>query len=255
MKSYQLNLVQACIRYHNLPGEGVPILFIHGLGCASSCDYPRVAGDKFLSGRHIFLIDLLGYGFSDKPENFSYTVGEHARTICELADALSLNSYDLYGHSMGGTIAIVVASLRPDSVRKIAVSEPNLDPGGGPFSRLIAGNREVYYVKRGHQKVIRKARTEGNDIWAASMSSSFPPAVYRDAVSLVQGSDPTWREILENLKIPKTVIFGEKSLPDPDTVNLPKAGVKIEIVAEAGHSLAWENPFGLAKAISEALKP
>jgi len=36
------------IRYHDLPGEGVPIVFIHGLGCASSMDYPYVATQVLL---------------------------------------------------------------------------------------------------------------------------------------------------------------------------------------------------------------
>ena len=39
------------LRFHDLPGEAPPLLFVHGLGCASSCDYPRVAADPALAAR------------------------------------------------------------------------------------------------------------------------------------------------------------------------------------------------------------
>lgn len=37
-------------------------------------------------------------------------------------------------------------------------------------------------------------------------------------------------------------IFGEKSLPDPDLQVLAEHGIQIEVVKNAGHSMAWENP-------------
>ncbi|MEI8632705.1 hypothetical protein P4S72_13375 [Vibrio sp. PP-XX7] len=40
MKEYRLEKRNAILRYHDLPGEGTPIIFIHGLGCAASFDYP-----------------------------------------------------------------------------------------------------------------------------------------------------------------------------------------------------------------------
>lgn len=35
MKEYRLEKRNAILRYHDLPGEGTPIIFIHGLGCAA----------------------------------------------------------------------------------------------------------------------------------------------------------------------------------------------------------------------------
>src|SRR5688500_3010206 len=67
MRSFQLETDQATIRYHDLPGGGTPLLFIHGLGSASSLEFPRIARDPALAGRRTVLIDLLGSGFSDRP--------------------------------------------------------------------------------------------------------------------------------------------------------------------------------------------
>jgi pimeloyl-ACP methyl ester carboxylesterase len=82
---------------------------------------------------------------------------------------------------------------------------------------------------------------------------SSPLAVHRGATSLVRGGSPSWRAQLDALAMPRTVIFGARSLPDPDTERLPMTGIAVRIVADAGHSMMWENPSGFAEAIRAAL--
>lgn len=202
----------------------------------------------------MLLVDLLGYGFSDRPADFAYTVEGHAQTIVALADHLSLSSLNLFGHSMGGAVAIAAAHLLGERVRHLVLSEPNLEPGGGFYSRKIAALSEADYVQTGHTELIAASARDGDDIWAASMLVSAPYAVHRGAVSLVEGSDPSWREQLYAMAMPRTVVFGDRSLPDPDTERLPAAGVIVAIVENAGHSMAWDNPAGLARAIQHGLE-
>jgi pimeloyl-ACP methyl ester carboxylesterase len=154
---------------------------------------------------------------------------------------------------MGGAIAIVTAARNPGTVRRLVLSEPNLDAGGGFFSRPIARQREADYVARGHAEAVRSAIAQGHTIWAGSLLVSDPRAMHRGATSLVRGGSPPWREQLRSLAIPRAVIFGARSLPDPDTERLPEIGVAVRIVADAGHSMAWENPSGYAEAIRSAL--
>ena len=253
MKSFALHADGSRLLYHDIPGDGRPLIMLHGLGCASSCDYPRLACDPALAGRRMVLLDLLGSGFSDRPESFSYTIEDHARTVTELAAHLAPESLDLYGHSMGGSVAIVAAALLGDRVRHLVMSEPNLDPGGGTFSRKVAAIPEADYVAHGHHNLVKAARAEGNGIWAASMSISAPYAVHRSATSLVAGGAPTWRDLLYAMKMPRTIIFGEASLPDPDTERLPQQDVGIGVVPQAGHGMIVENPGGVASALRAAL--
>ncbi len=253
MRTFDLGPALGRLRYHDLPGGGTPLLFVHGLGCASSSDYPRVAAEPALAGRRMLLLDLLGFGFSDRPADFGYAVEDHARTVCALLDGLPLESLDLFGHSMGGSIAIAVAALRSERVRHLVLGEPNLDPGGGSFSTPIARMTEAEYVARGHAAEVSKEAEKGDPIWAGTAAVALPLAVHRGAVSLVRGASPTWREQLAALPMPRTLIFGARSLPDPDTERLPRIGVSVRVVPEAGHSMAWENPAGLAAAIRDSL--
>jgi pimeloyl-ACP methyl ester carboxylesterase len=240
------------VRLHDLPGRGVPLVFVHGLGCASSCDYPAVVRDTALAGRRAVLIDLLGSGFSDRPRAFDYSIPSHARVVVEVILALDLPTLDLFGHSMGGAVAIEAGGMLVSRVKRLVLSEPNLDAGGGIVSRVVAAQTEDEYVADGHARAIREATASGNHIWAGSMAVTAPFAVHRAAVSLVAGGSPSWRRRLLGHPVHRTVIFGARSLPDPDTEALPPSGVDIAVVPEAGHSMAWENPAGLAAAIARA---
>jgi pimeloyl-ACP methyl ester carboxylesterase len=253
MREFFSNIANAILRYHDIPGKGNPILFIHGMGCASSCDYPQVVSMPPLRGKRAVLIDLLGSGFSDKPKTFGYSVSDHARVMGEFIAESGFKKVHLFGHSMGGSIAIEIATMYKRRIQSIIVSEPNLDPGGGVFSRPIAEQSETEYVNRRHRLTIESAIAQDNSIWASSLSLSSPAAIHREAVSLVKGGSPSWREQIVNLPMPRTVLFGELSLPESDTTRLPKFGITVRIVRQAGHSIAWDNPAGLAKNINISL--
>jgi pimeloyl-ACP methyl ester carboxylesterase len=58
---------------------------------------------------------------------------------------------------------------------------------------------------------------------------------------------------LYGLQTRRTLLVGSESLPDADTEELPRHGVDVAIVPDAGHAMAWQNPAGLAAAIGRAL--
>jgi hypothetical protein len=68
----------------------------------------------------------------------------------------------------------------------------------------------------------RLASREGSPLWAGSLSASHAPAVHRAAVSLVQGGEPSWRSQLLALSMPRSVVVGERSLPQPALTCLRK---------------------------------
>lgn len=254
MKAFWANKASANILYQDIPGTGTPLAFIHGLGCASSCDYPRVIAEAALAGRRAILVDLLGSGFSERPSEFCYSMEGHARLVAELLSSVCEGPISIFGHSMGGAVAITTAALLGAKVEALVLSEPNLEPGGGIFSKAIAEMSEAEFIARGHAATVGNARAAGNTVWAASLAVSAPFAVHREAASLVAGCMPTWRDMLRSLTMPKTVLVGERSLPSPEFDGLADEGCSVEIVPEAGHSMAWDNPSGLAHAIRNATK-
>jgi pimeloyl-ACP methyl ester carboxylesterase len=244
------------LRFHDLAGHGPALLFVHGLGCAGSCDYPAVARAPALAGRRVLLVDLLGFGLSDHPSDFGYAVADHARVLAELLDALAPElggPVDLYGHSLGGSIAIELAAARPDRIGRLVVSEPNLRAGGGAFSRPIAAQAERDYLATGHLAAVAAERAAGNHLWGGSLAISSPLAVHRAAASLVRGAEPSWLDVLLGLSLPRAAVWGARSMPDPDADLLAAAGLPLRLVPDAGHSMAHDNPAGLAAALAAAV--
>lgn len=253
MKSFYPKDREGALRYIEINDVGTPLIFLHGLGCASSFEYPHVALADPLAGKHSFLVDFFGSGYSDRPESFSYRVEDHAQLIFEFVEYLGVPEVDIYGHSMGGTVAIETATLLKERVRHLVLSEANLDNGGGEFSRDIASVTENAYVFQKHLETINDAEASGYADWATTMCQSDPKAVYRGAKSLVDGSTSDWRKLFYKHPATKTFIFGEQSLPDPDFEALAEMGIPTQVVRQAGHSMGLENPEGLAAAIGEAL--
>jgi len=253
VRSFQTSSLTASMRYLEFGGTGIPLLMIHGLGCASSFEYPHVATSPALAGRHAILIDLLGFGFSDRPDDFGYRVEDHAEQVCALVRLRGFEQIDLYGHSMGGSVAVEAADLLGNKVRHLILSEANLDSGGGEFSTPIATMGESAYINGGHLQTCKAAEAAGDVNWAATMRAASALAVYRGAKSLVEGSRPGWRSRFLRHPARKSYIFGQHSLPDPDHDALPEHGIAIYVVPDAGHSMSLENPAGLAMAIAEAM--
>jgi len=184
--------------------------------CAGSFDYPQVAAQKELPGNRRILVDLLGSGFSDKPDNFSYKVSDHAEYLLDFIFYLGLDQFILYGHSLGGAVALSLADRCRDRIDRIILSEANLDSGGGSTSKAIASYGFKDFLDKGFQDIIRENQQASNEMWAASFSVSSPVAIHLISKSAIEGQTPSWREILYSLNCPKTFIFGENSLPDPE---------------------------------------
>ncbi|MGL6197765.1 MAG: alpha/beta fold hydrolase [Lachnospiraceae bacterium] len=255
MDKYFVEEAASYMRYHDFPGEDTPILFIHGLGCASTFDYPQVAAQKELNGHRRILVDLLGAGYSDKPLNFIYSVSAHAAYLKSFLDSLDLKSFILFGHSLGGPVVIELAKMCADKVQCLILSEPNLDPSEeGAYSYMIAQFPEKYFIEKGFREIIAESKNNGSTMWAASMEIWTPAAAYHLSQSAVQGGTPSWRKTLYELPVSKGFILGEKSLPYEDYTEMKRHGIHVEVVDRAGHSMAWENPEGLALAISRRLE-
>lgn len=254
MKEYYVEKANCFLRYNDFPGNDIPIIFIHGLGCADSFDYPEVATQEVLKNHRCILVDLLGAGYSDKPDDFTYTVDDHAEYLAEFVSSIGLESFILFGHSLGGAVAISLATKCRERIDRIILSEANLDKSSeGSTSKYIADYAMQDFLENGFKILIKVSRESGNEMWAAALSTWSPKAAYLISKSAAEGEEPSWREKLYALDCPKTFIFGENTLPDPDLKVLSNHNINIELVKNAGHSMAWENPQGLALAIKNGI--
>ena len=83
-------------------GQGPTVLMLHGFP-TWSYDYAEVA-DDLASDHDVITLDFLGYGASDKPNPYEYSVAESADVVEDLAAHLHLDSVRLVIHDYGGIV-------------------------------------------------------------------------------------------------------------------------------------------------------
>ena len=107
------------VHYYALgPSDGPVVVLVHGLGGRSE-DWEKLAPFLARAGYRVYLPDLPGFGESEKPANFSYSISDEAKIVACFFDALGLKQVDLGGWSMGGWIVQLVAAKHPDRVRRL----------------------------------------------------------------------------------------------------------------------------------------
>jgi len=107
-------------RMHYLDeGSGTPILFCHGNPTWSFLYRGIVTRlrDRF----RCVAVDYLGFGLSDRPDGYGYTIEEHARTTGELVDHLGLEGFITMGQDWGGPVSMAVATERADRISGVVL--------------------------------------------------------------------------------------------------------------------------------------
>jgi len=111
-----ININQLNIFYFENKIRGTPLLFIHGwLGSSLEWIYQL---NYFNSRKHIIIVDLPGYGKSDKP-NTKYSIEFFTKLILDFLNLLGYREAILIGHSLGGLIAQNITIQNPKLVKKL----------------------------------------------------------------------------------------------------------------------------------------
>jgi pimeloyl-ACP methyl ester carboxylesterase len=93
---------------------------VHGLG-ASAEYWGNLAPYLAIAGFRVYIPDLIGYGRSEQPADFSYSVRDEAAVVVGFMDALGLKQVELGGWSMGGWVAVLVAAEHPERVSRLTL--------------------------------------------------------------------------------------------------------------------------------------
>jgi len=238
----------SCIRWTETPGEGPARVYVHGLGSISTVYHAHIAARPELAGRRSLFVDLPGHGVSDRPEDFGYTLEDHADALAAALDAADLTGVEIVAHSMGGSVALVLAHRRPELVSRLVLTEANLDasPPATAGSTWIDAYEEDDFVAGGHARVLEKA----GPLWAATMRLADPRALHRSATGLRRGSAPMMRAILEGLSIDRVYLQGELSGELEGRRTLEASGVRVMTVPRAGHNVMLDNPDAFVAAVA-----
>ncbi|MDR2166554.1 MAG: alpha/beta fold hydrolase [Clostridiales bacterium] len=104
-------------------GEGAPLLLIHGIYPGAGALEFKAVIDKFAQDYKVYALDLLGFGYSDKP-NISYSTYLYVRLIKDFIDDI-IGAPVTAAASLHSAAALAnCAKLNPDDFTKIVLISP-----------------------------------------------------------------------------------------------------------------------------------
>jgi pimeloyl-ACP methyl ester carboxylesterase len=116
------------------------VLLIHGSGPGvTSYANWRLVIPSLAENFHVIAPDMVGFGFSERPEGVDYGLDTWADQVVGLMDTLGIQKAHLIGNSFGGGIALRVATKHPDRVGKLVL----MGSMGVPFD-IPAGLERVW---------------------------------------------------------------------------------------------------------------
>jgi pimeloyl-ACP methyl ester carboxylesterase len=124
-------------------GRGEPVLLLHGLG-ASSYSW-RFVLPELAKHYEVFAPDLPGFGRSEKPWDFDYSIAGLHRWVISFMDAMGIKKARFAGNSMGGVVSLWTALETPERLDRMALIGAPAYPENrpkilGPLSWPIVGS-------------------------------------------------------------------------------------------------------------------
>jgi len=221
------------------PASGPPVVLVHGLGGRSE-DWRNLAPYLVRAGYRVYLPDLVGYGQSEQPSGFSYSVDDEAGVVVGLFDVLGLKQVDLGGWSMGGWIVQRVAAEQPDRVRKLMLFDsagllvkPDWDTG--LFTPRNASElAELDALLIPHPPVVPDF--VARDILRLSNHNAW--VIHRALATMLTGRDAT-DSLLAQLRMPVLIVWGQVDritpLSEGETMHKLIPQSQLDLIPDCGH--------------------
>ncbi|KAJ3678113.1 hypothetical protein LUZ60_001916 [Juncus effusus] len=122
-------------------GNGPPLLLVHGFG-ASIGHWRRNIG-VLSQTNTVYAIDLLGFGASDKPPGFAYTMETWAQLILDFLAEVVKKPTVLIGNSVGSLACVIAASEANDELVRGLVL---LNCAGGMNNKAIVDDWRIKLI-------------------------------------------------------------------------------------------------------------
>ncbi len=125
--------------YHDL-GSGDPVFLIHGSGPGvTAWANWRLVIPSLAEQYRVIAPDMAGFGYTERLDNYNYTMDNWVQHAIELMDALDIEKTHLVGNSFGGALAIALAIKHPQRVERLI-----LMGAAGVHFQLTQGLDEVW---------------------------------------------------------------------------------------------------------------
>ncbi|HEX8475644.1 MAG TPA: alpha/beta fold hydrolase [Pyrinomonadaceae bacterium] len=109
---------------HDAVDAASPILFIHGIGAGARSFMWRRNFEPLAAAHGVYAIDLLGFGYSEKPANAPYSPDLYVELIADFIREVVMRPVHIVASSLGAAFAVHVADEHPQLVNSLVLISP-----------------------------------------------------------------------------------------------------------------------------------
>ena len=107
--------------YHD-QGAGDSVLLLHGSGPGvSAWANWRLVIPHLAENFRVLAPDIVGFGFTDRPEAISYDMETWLRHALDFLDAMEIEQAHVIGNSFGGSLAVALAIQAPQRISRLVL--------------------------------------------------------------------------------------------------------------------------------------
>ena len=238
-------------------GDGLPIVFLHGVGSDKSVWAPQLA--HFGKSRRALAFDYPGYGESEFIEGA--TRDDYAASIFAALDALGVERAHVCGLSLGGVIALAMHSAAPSRTASLIIADSfAVHPDGqGIHDRSVGASRSMSMRAMAESRVgvlLGSAATDELRREVIDTMAAIDPDAFRLGAAAVWLADQ--RQRAADVSVPTLILVGDEDVVTPPALSeeLQRlvADAILEVIPSSGHLANAEQPERFNAAIDRFLR-
>ena len=218
-----------------LQNGGPPLLFVHGIGAGASSFMWRKNFDALATSFPVYALDLLGFGFSDKPGTAPYSADLYVELITDFIREVTNYPVNVIASSLGAAYAVRVADEHPELINALILNAPagadafRTKPGvagaafygllqspvlGTSFYNVMASERSIRDY--GRKQVFYDHRRVTDRLVAHLYATSHQAGAQHAVAAFLSGYLNTdMRPAFERLKQPSILVWGKQDMTTP----------------------------------------
>lgn len=259
------------IKYHvKIVGFGEPLILLHGF--TGNVDTWKFLAPLMCNHYQLIMIDIIGHGKTEVSTDLDrYRIEEMATDIKCIFEKLAITKAHVLGYSMGGRLALTFANIYPQCVSSLILesASPGLETeedraerrkNDQQLAERILSDGIEAFVERWEN--IALFESQKRLPWEQRMNihnqrlTNSTRGLANSLLGMGTGSQPSWWDQLEKLKMPVLLITGKldlkyckiaermkKRLPNCDWI----------IINDVGHAIHVEDGYKFGKIVDEFL--
>ena len=256
------------LHYLDWGAEGrPPVVLLHGLrGHANVWEDVALA---LCNDYHVYSVDQRGRGDTDHAPGGDYSTDAFVADLAGFVDAIGLDKFILFGHSMGGRNSMAFAGRYSDRLERLCIVDigPRIEPAGGnriteelrnlppEFDNFEDALTHVQTGNRFASESVMRRRLAGqsHELPNGKIGWKFDPAIREQRINGTAAPAADLWPTLERITCPTLLVRGtETDLLTEETarqmVDTLAQGTLAEI-QRAGHMVFEDNPTDFIAAV------